>query len=314
MSKFVSEEVGYAQPTTTRAIRVLEEMMRTPDEVDDDRETVTENKNYQSNAENAFLQYANLLETINADAVKRKRKTGKRKKTMPSISLVPNYKGENVLRENEFNRLATTNKTKISEKKNKLNQDGNNDQRLQWYGDPITFTEEWPSTESRDTFRVFHINHNGITYHNDYLEWEMSIAYLMDMQVDVFGITEPNLDFNNKIVKDDFIQRGRFFDSYMHMAVSSSLRTVGKTPFKMGGTVTGVNGCWSGRVQRSGSEKLGRWSYTSMRTKKGKLINVITCYVPRKPSTEKGQSTIYSQMELDILQTKKSYSTRERNY
>ena len=123
------------------------------------------------------------------------------------------------------------------------------DARLQWYGNPITFSTDWSNTSEQETIRCYHINHNGITSNNDYLEWEMSLAYLMDMQVDIFSITEPNLDFNKSIVKDDFIQRGKFFDNYMHMSVSSSSQRVGCTPFKMGGTGTGVNGCWSGRIE-----------------------------------------------------------------
>ena len=121
-----------------------------------------------------------------------------------------------------------------------------------------------------------------------------SRTYLMDMQVDIFGITEANIDFNNHIVKDDFIQQGKLFDSYMHMAVLSSLQKVGKSPFKMGGTVTGVNGFWSGQVERSGSDKLGRWSYTSLRTKKGKLINIITMYLPGTRATKKRGETNYN--------------------
>ena len=50
--------------------------------------------------------------------------------------------------------------------------------------------KEWPDMNEREMLRIFHINHNGITYNNDYLEWEMTLAYLMDMQVDIFGITE----------------------------------------------------------------------------------------------------------------------------
>ena len=224
---------------------------------------------------------------------------------MPSIRIVPNYEGTNVLREIEFKREMKTNGNRLKEKSVKSNTKDAEDKRLQWFGDPITFEEGWPNEKSSSTLRCFCINHNGITHHNDYLEWEMSLAYLLDMQVDIFGITEPNLDFHNRIVKDEFIQRGQFFDKYMKLTVSASLQTVGKSPFKMGGTVTGVNGCWSGRVERSGSEKIGRWTYTSMRTKKGKLINIITFYLPRKPTATQGQSTIYSQMELDLLQKKK---------
>ena len=304
MSTIMGEESGDRKnPESVGAARILEEMMQVPNETNIESEKQTTTMNYSSNAESSFLQYANMLETINEITTKRKKRIGQRKKTMPNISIVPNYKGNNILRAKDFDREKEKNETKIREKVNNSTEN-KEDKRLIWYGDPITFTNEWPST-TRETMRCFHINHNGINYHNDYLEWEMSLAYLLDMQVDIFGITEANLDFHNPIVKDEFIQRGKFFDSYMHMSVSSSLQKVGKTPFKMGGTVTGVNGCWSGRVERSGSDVLGRWSYTSLRTKKNKLINIITTYLPGKATSTRGESTIYSQMELDLLQSKK---------
>ena len=286
-------------------ISVLEEMLGEKNTSDiREKENIVQNDNYKSNVLNQFLPYANLLETIKEDTISRKRKTKNRKKTTPSISIIPTYEGGNILREMDFERGMVSNKNRLQDKRKKSKEETNEDKRLQWYGDPITFTSEWPNPNERETIRLYHINHNGITYMNDYLEWEMTLAYLMDMQVDVFGITEVNLDFHNRIVKDDFIQKGKFFDSYMQMSVSASHQKIGSTPFKMGGTVTGVNGCWSGRIEKSGSDPLGRWSFTSMRTKRNKLINIITVYLPIKSSTN-GESTIHAQMELDLLQQRK---------
>ena len=107
----------------------------------------------------------------------------------------------------------------------------------------MIFDDGWPNTDKRETMRIFLINLNGVTSHNNYLEWEMTIGFLMDMQVDVFGLTEINLDLNNGMVKDKFIQSGKHFDSYLSMATSSSVQKLGDSPFKMGGTVTGTNGC-----------------------------------------------------------------------
>ena len=165
----------------------------------------------------------------------------------------------------------------------------------------MTFDEGWPNTDKRKTLRIFTINLNGVTYQNNFLEWEMTMAYLMDMQVDVFGLTEINLDLNNGIIKDKFVQSGKQFDPYIRMATSSSLQTLGDTPFKMGGTVTGTNGCWSGRITKQGSDDMGRWSYLSLQAKHGKQVVVITVYIPNKPTSAGGGTTIYTQMEADIL-------------
>ena len=110
MNTFGSKESGITNPASVGATRVLEDMMNIPGDTIRDEIKVTENISYYSNVEESFLKYANLLETINEDAVKRKRKTGNRKKTMPSISIVPNYNGENILREKEFSKGKTPTK------------------------------------------------------------------------------------------------------------------------------------------------------------------------------------------------------------
>ena len=163
------------------------------------------------------------------------------------------------------------------------------------------FKSSWSCSDNETTLRIFTINLNGVTYQNNFLEWEMTMAYLMDMQVDVFGLTEINLDLNNGIIKDKFVQSGKQFDPYIRMATSSSLQTLGDTPFKMGGTVTGTNGCWSGRITKQGSDDMGRWSYLSLQAKHGKQVVVITVYIPNKPTSAGGGTTIYTQMEADIL-------------
>ena len=108
------------------------------------------------------------------------------------------------------------------------------DNRLSWFGDKMTFTESWPNTNERNSIQFFTINHNGITSYNYYLEWELTIAMLADMQVNVYGITEPSLDFNNGSVRESFTKKGRYFDKYMRMSLSSSKQTISKSPFKMG--------------------------------------------------------------------------------
>ena len=90
----------------------------------------------------------------------------------------------------------------------------------------MTFTEQLPNANKQETICFFTINHNGITLLNDYLEWEMSIVTRMDMQVDVFGITLPNLDFNNGAVRENFTQKGRHLDKCIHMALSTSKQTI----------------------------------------------------------------------------------------
>ena len=73
---------------------------------------------------------------------------------------------------------------------------------------------------------------NGISYNNDYIDWEILLGNMKQMQIDIFGITEPNLDFNNKIVQEKIRGKTKFFDKYMKLSLSSSFQTIGKTPYK----------------------------------------------------------------------------------
>ena len=252
----------------------------------------------------AFLPYASQLESVRKTQTVRKRK-GKNKRKQPTrITKIPKYNNDNIDKKEQYDKQCKKNMRKLKEKAGEIKTNTKEQDKLEWNGDIMTFDEEWPNVDKRRTLRIFHINLNGVTYQNDYLEWEMTLAFLMDMQVDIFGLTEINLDLNNGMVKDNVIQRGKHFDNYMQMATSSSRQTVGKSPFKMGGTITGTNGCWSGRINEQGSDGLGRWSYQKLQAKRGKQVIIITVYLPRKPTTEGGESTIYRQMELDLLTTK----------
>ena len=250
----------------------------------------------------AFLPFASKLESVEKERIDRKRRGKNVRKQPTNISSIPTYRKEKHPRLNMLGNKQNTNVHKLKEKMERIKA-GNESMidKLKWKGDMMTFDEGWPNTDKRRTMRIFNINLNGVTYHNDFLEWEMTVAFLIDMQVDVFGLTEINLDLNNGMVKDKFVQAAKHFDSYLRLTTSSSLQKVGNSPFKMGGTVTGTNGRWSGRICRQGSDKLGRWSYMALHARKGHQVIFITVYLPRQPTTAGGGTTIYKQMEADLL-------------
>ena len=270
---------------------------------EDNEVGITYSKELRSRFGSAFLPFAAQLESTSKNQTTRKRKGKGKKKKPVRLTKLPKYIAKDKEKGLLYDIQYDKNIKKITRKISDMKVDGDNvPNKLEWQGDTMIFDEGWPNIEEKTTFRMFHINLNGVTSHNNYLEWEMTIAFLMDMQVDVFGLTEINLDLNNGMIKDKFIQSGKHFDNYLRMATSSSLQKIGESPFKMGGTVTGTNGCWSGRVTNQGSDKLGRWSYQKLEAKNGRHVIFITVYVPRKPSTEGGGTTIYKQMELDLLQ------------
>ena len=82
------------------------------------------------------------------------------------------------------------NKIKKKEEKKDLNEDD-----LTPWGDVLTTTREWPRNEDNQ-FRIFGQNVNGVSYFNEYIEWEMLLNYMDEFQVDSFCINEVNLDLN----------------------------------------------------------------------------------------------------------------------
>ena len=262
----------------------------------------TRMKDLRSRFGEAFLPYANTLESVEKIRIDRKRRGRNIRNQPPTITNIPKYTNDTTNRINQYHNKRDNNVKKLGEKVRRISseEDKRRDQ-LQWKGDTMSFSDNWPNTDERRTMRIFHINLNGVTYQNKLLEWEMTVAFLMDMQVDIFGLTEINLDLNNGMVKDSFIQAAKHFDPYLRIETSSSLQKIGDSPFKMGGTVTGANGCWSGRISRQGKDKLGRWSFMSLHTKHGNQVMVVTVYLPGKPSSSGKGTTIYNQMEADLL-------------
>ena len=184
---------------------------------------------------------------------------------------------------------------------------------LQPWGDKLSTTPTWPSLEGRSTIRMFHININGISHHNDYIDWEVTLNYLLQLQTDIFAITEPNLDMHQPLVRDALRRKGQFFDKYMRMTTSSSHQTVDKTPYKRGGTITGTFGAWAGRLTNDQhTDKLGRWSSLSFYGKKRTKVHVITVYRPCAYNKTLGETTVYMQQQRDLIrQRRRNANPRE---
>ena len=62
------------------------------------------------------------------------------------------------------------------------------------------------------------------------------------------------------------------------MTYDSNLEEEFSTFKNPGGTLLGISGKWSGKVESNGNDKLGRWSWANLRGKKGKIIKVISAY------------------------------------
>ena len=220
---------------------------------------------------------------------------------------------QNTKRIESFFQSLTSTEEKVAKKQISLKTTHHNVSPLEAWGDSITTTQTWPSLKGRSTVRLFHININGISHHNDYVDWEVIINYLLQLQIDIFSITEPNLDMHQPLVREELRTKAQFFDKYLRLATSSSKQTVDKSPYKRGGTITGTFGAWAGRLSsEQHKDKLGRWSSLTFSGKKGTKVHVITVYRPCAYHKYLGETTVYMQHQRDLIKyRRKNTNPRE---
>ena len=66
--------------------------------------------------------------------------------------------------------------------------------------------------------------------------------------------------------------------------------------WELGDTLLGVAGTWTSRVEKSGNDEMGRWSWVNLRGKQGRIIKVISAYrVSHVHTSQAGDLTSYKQ-------------------
>jgi hypothetical protein len=127
--------------------------------------------------------------------------------------------------------------------------------------------------------RFYWINPNGISYQRGLLDFQEILQSLRDNHIDGYGLPEINLDGLQPEIRkllEDIAQE--FYGTAILALSTSSLRS--RTPYKPGGTLTGISNELCGRFQSSGSDPhgLGRWSFIQLTAKDGKSLVVVTAY------------------------------------
>ena len=170
----------------------------------------------------------------------------------------------------------------------------------QWFGDELLISKDWPKKSKEGTIRLYSQNVNGISYFNNYGEWEIMLEELHDRQVDVACLTEINLDLQKPEIKYSLVEKAKALDKGIRMEMTASKTRIDNSPAKRGGVMVFARGNWSGRVVRSGSDTLGRWSYLTMQGKREKKTTIITLYRVCEQKNQAGNCTIYMQQENDL--------------
>jgi hypothetical protein len=167
-----------------------------------------------------------------------------------------------------------------------------------WFGDELDFHEKWISGEYNETFRVGAVNINGISKYVNWIEWDIIVKTMSHLQLDMFGLTEPNINFNNKKIELHLRDIAKATDRNIQLSTSCS-NQLNHTDKKMGGTMSILAGRWAGRKTDVDSDKKGRWSSITLQGKKGWKITLITAYQVCQQKGGEG-NTVYHQQQLDF--------------
>ena len=182
---------------------------------------------------------------------------------------------------------------------------------LTW-GDELTIDHNWMESNDEGKLRITHLNTNGITSKNEYIEWEILLHSLSQIQSDIFCLNETKIDTRQSQVQFELRDRAKCLDKHLHINMNSSKQPPA-TPmsiFKPGGTMVGTRGNWSRRIKHLNNDpaqdKLGRWSAVNLRGKNNTIITILSIYQVCKRGYE-GENTAYLQQQADIYNAKGRY-------
>ena len=223
-----------------------------------------------------------------------------------SLTKRTNYKIRR--RNRKRNKRKLQRQTKIQISAPVIRQRQYDDEDKTW-GDELTIDNEWMESNDSGKIRLLHLNTNGITSKNEYVEWEILLDSLEQYQADIFCLNETKLDTRQSQVQFDIRDRAKRLDKHLHINMNSSLQqpaTVNSI-FKPGGTMVGTRGNWSGRTihitSDKAKDKLGRWSVTHLRGKNNTTITILSIYQVCSRGYE-GGNTAYLQQQADIYKLK----------
>jgi hypothetical protein len=145
-----------------------------------------------------------------------------------------------------------------------------------------------------NTVRIYLKNINGIKSYNKWSNWDNACSILKEYNVDIFGITESNINWNTKhrMEARNIAQKQGNFNS-AQIATSSNIES-SLTNYQPGGTATVITNKWTGRItkQINDTSGMGRWSGFKLQTNTDSCLNILTVY---RPNTSQGIHTCYQQ-------------------
>jgi hypothetical protein len=179
--------------------------------------------------------------------------------------------------------------------------------------DPNFAWGDVPSVDKSDSVaRVYFQNVNGISSADRFSAASAVGMYADSKSVDILGMAETNLNWNDREIKNGCTRRLREFLGDIKVQASASLVTFG-TAYQPGGTAMIIRGRWLGRVIKSNQDphNMGRWSCTLLLGKQGRKFAIVTAYqVCQQTIARTGGSTAFAQQACLLRQQNRPMDPR----
>ena len=147
----------------------------------------------------------------------------------------------------------------------------------------------------KNTLRIYTQNVNGIPTSNSEIHFQTMIQIMLEKQVDIFGWSEKNLEWNNFTLQHNCYKMIR-----RHMPGGAWKPTTSRIPMqsnqKHGGNLMAMVKPLRARAQVLEKDTMGRWVWTVIRGK-SKLVLIIQLYVP---ASNQGLLSTYAQQYQQI--------------
>lgn len=155
--------------------------------------------------------------------------------------------------------------------------------------------EETSENQWQDqTIRLYFQNVNGLRMLDSGTDILETFLQLQDIQADIFGIVETQLNCRAPDVQNVLQQCKRRV--WPHCKIfSCSSDEEWQQQRKPGGTLIGVTGHLVGRVKHKCDDKYGRWSRVDLLGRNGRTISIICAYQVVQEQGQHGDRTTYSQ-------------------
>ena len=150
-------------------------------------------------------------------------------------------------------------------------QENRNYAKNEYIGPPI-------SDEKADgTYRLYAGNPNGLKLGPKGGDWSEHCEKLKILQVDTGCLFEINLDTTKHQIKKLLYDTTDNIFKHSKLDITSS-SVASENNFKPGGTLIVTQGNCKGRVIKSGSNPLGRWTYQTLSGKDQRNITIVSAY------------------------------------